>query len=73
MLSAAGATLADVVELTSFHIDLRGEMRDFARVKDEYFPADYPAWTAVGVTQLAMEPFRIEIRAAAVAGSGRAS
>jgi len=73
VLSAAGATLADVVELTTFHIDLRGEMRDFARVKDAYFPADYPAWTAVGVTQLALEPLRIEIRAVAVAGSGRAS
>jgi enamine deaminase RidA (YjgF/YER057c/UK114 family) len=70
VLEAAGASLADVVELTTFHLDLRGEMRDFARVKDAYFPADYPAWTAVGVTQLALEPLRIEIRAVAVVGAG---
>jgi enamine deaminase RidA (YjgF/YER057c/UK114 family) len=69
VLAAAGATLADVVELTTFHIDLRGEVGAFSRVKDEYFPADYPAWTAVGVTQLALEPLRVEIRAVAVAGS----
>jgi enamine deaminase RidA (YjgF/YER057c/UK114 family) len=58
-----------VVELATFHIDLRGEMGEFAKVKDEYFPSNYPAWTAVGVTQLAMEALRIEIRAVAVAGS----
>jgi enamine deaminase RidA (YjgF/YER057c/UK114 family) len=68
-LAAAGATLADVVELTTFHTDLRGGMRDFSRVKDEYFPRDYPAWTAVGVTQLALEALCVEIRAVAVAGS----
>jgi enamine deaminase RidA (YjgF/YER057c/UK114 family) len=53
-LAQTGASLEDVVELTTFHIDLRGEMEQFASVKDEYFPRDYPAWTAVGVTQLAL-------------------
>jgi enamine deaminase RidA (YjgF/YER057c/UK114 family) len=72
VLATAGASLADVVELTSFHIDLRGEMAAFSRVKDEYFAADFPAWTAVGVTQLALEPLRVEIRAVAVVGSGTA-
>ena len=70
-LAAAGATLRDVVELTTFHIDLRGEMDDFVKVKDEYLPRDYPAWTAVGVTQLALPELRIEIRAVAVAGSSK--
>ena len=70
-LAAAGASLDDVVELMTFHIDLRGEMEAFAKVKDEYFPRDYPAWTAVGVTQLALPELRVEIRAVAIAGSGR--
>ena len=69
-LAAAGASLDDVAELMTFHIDLRGEMEAFAKVKDEYFPRDYPAWTAVGVTQLALPELRIEIRAVAIAGSG---
>jgi len=68
-LAAAGATLGDVVELTTFHIDLRGELEEFAKVKDEYLPRDYPAWTAVGVTQLALPELRVEVRAVAVAGS----
>ena len=70
VLEAAGARLADVVELTTFHTDLRGEMRAFAKVKDSFFTEKYPSWTAVGVTQLAMPELLIEIRAVAVAGSG---
>jgi enamine deaminase RidA (YjgF/YER057c/UK114 family) len=71
ILAEAGASLDDVVELTTFHTDLRGEMEEFAKVKDQYFPRDYPAWTAVGVTQLALPDLRVEIRAVAIAGSGR--
>jgi enamine deaminase RidA (YjgF/YER057c/UK114 family) len=70
-LSAAGATLEDVVELTTFHVDLRGEMDEFVKVKDEYLPRNYPAWTAVGVTQLALAELRVEIQAVAVAGSSK--
>jgi len=65
-LAAAGATLEEVVELTTFHIDLRGEMEQVAKVKDEYVPRNYPAWTAVGVTQLALPELRVEIRAVAI-------
>jgi len=67
-LAAAGASLSDVVELTTFHIDLGGELEEFMKVKDEYIPRNYPAWTAVGVPQLTWG-LRVEIRAVAVAGS----
>ena len=72
VLEAAGASLADVVELMTFHTDLRGEFESFAAVKDEYFPNRYPSWTGVGVTQLALPELRIEIRVVAVAGSSKA-
>jgi enamine deaminase RidA (YjgF/YER057c/UK114 family) len=72
VLEAAGATLADIVELTTFHTDLRGDIHTFARVKDEYIPDRYPSWTAVGVTQLALPELCVEIRAVAVAGCGEA-
>ncbi len=70
VLDAAGASLADVVELMTFHTDLRGELEAFSAVKDAYFPDRYPSWTAVGVTQLGLPELCIEIRAVAVAGSG---
>lgn len=72
VLEAAGATLSDVVELVTFHTDLRGDMAEFRQVKDAYFPDRYPSWTAVGTTQLAMPEFLVEVRAVAVAGSGQA-
>lgn len=71
ILEEAGASLADVVELMTFHLDLQGEVHAFGQVKDQYFPDRYPAWSAVGVTQLALPALRVEIRAVAVIGSGR--
>lgn len=71
VLEAAGAGLADIVELTTFHIDLRGDVAAFGQVKDEFLLEPYPSWTAVGVTQLALPELLLEIRAVAVAGCGR--
>lgn len=70
VLAAAGASLADVVELTTYHTSLRDELAAFTQVKDEYLPERYPSWTAVGVTELALPGLCIEIQAVAVAGSG---
>ncbi|SPS00693.1 RidA family protein [Cupriavidus taiwanensis] len=70
VLASAGASLADVVELTTYHTSLRSELADFTRVKDEYIPNRYPSWTAVGVTELALPGLCIEIQAVAVAGCG---
>ena len=71
VLEEAGATLADVVEIMTFHIDMRGpDIREFVKVKDEFLPDRYPSWTGVGVTQLAHPDFLVEVRAVAVAGCG---
>ena len=72
VLEEAGAGLGDVVELVTFHTDLRGDMAAFREVKDQYFPDRYPSWTAVGTTQLALPELLVEVRAVAVAGCGRA-
>lgn len=71
-LEAAGATMADVVEIMTFHTDLIAEQHMFNSVKDEYFPDRYPSWTGVGVSQLALPELRVEIRAVAVIGCGAA-
>lgn len=73
ILAAAGATMADVVELTTFHTDLHSDMEAFMATKDAFFPDRYPAWTAIGVSQLAIPGLLVEVRATAVAGSGAAS
>ena len=61
-LAAADLTFDDVVEMTTYHVDLRRHLPVFMRVKDEYVTAPYPAWTAIGVSQLITESTIIEIR-----------
>ena len=70
VLATAGASLADVVELTTYHTRFRSELAEFTKVKDEYIPNRYPSWTAVGVTELALPGLCIEIQAVAIVGSG---
>lgn len=70
VLETAGGGLCDVVELTTFHTSLRADMEVFAQVKDRYFKERYPAWTAVGITELALPELKLEVRAVAVIGSG---
>ncbi len=68
VLAAGGATLADVVELTTFHVGLNANMRAFMAAKDRAINEPYPAWTAIGCTELAMPGGIVEIRATAVVG-----
>src|SRR5262249_30935927 len=72
VLEAAGASMADLVEMTVFHTDLGNEVETFLRVKDEFIAAPYPAVTGIGVAHLALPELVLEIRAIAVAGSGQA-
>lgn len=77
-LELAGASLADVVELTSFHAtptDAKSFQEEFARfapIHHEFFTSHYPAWSAVGTSALLAPGAVVELRAVAVIGSGRA-
>lgn len=64
-LEAAGVTLADVVEMTSYHVGLQEHMRLFMKVKDRYIAETYPAWTAIGVSELAVPGALVEVRVVA--------
>ena len=66
VLLEAGGDLSSVVELTSYHIGMREHLRDFIAVKDELIKEPYPAWTAIGCTELAMPGAVVEIRAQAI-------
>lgn len=65
VLSTAGATLEDVIEITTFHTDI-SDIEKVMEVKSQYFKEDFPAWTAIGVSALAMEDLMLEIKAIAV-------
>ena len=65
VLSEAGASLADIVDLTSYHVDIARHMPVFMAVKDRYLKAPYPAWTAIGVAELIVPGGLVELRAVA--------
>ncbi|MDH6195758.1 enamine deaminase RidA (YjgF/YER057c/UK114 family) [Mycobacterium frederiksbergense] len=62
LLAEAGLTFANVTDMTSYHVGLRQHVQMFGEVKDEFVAAPYPAWTAVGVTELAMPGALVEIQ-----------
>ena len=66
VLAAAGSSLDDLVELVSYHTDM-ADLPGVMEVKGEYIPGDFPAWTAVGVSALALPGQLIEVKAVAVA------
>lgn len=66
LLKEAGGSLDDIVEFTSYHIDADGQLEAFARIKDEYIKEPYPAWTLIGVKNLALPELILEIKVTAV-------
>jgi len=61
-LSAAGCTLSDLVDVTSFHTDPEKQFETVLAIKQKMFPsAPYPNWTAVGVTWLSGFDFEIKV------------
>ena len=62
VLTTAGVSFADVIEMTTFHVDLRKNLSTFMKVKDRYMQAPYPAWTAIGITELAFPGGLVEIK-----------
>jgi enamine deaminase RidA (YjgF/YER057c/UK114 family) len=65
ILEAAGGTLADVVEITTYFTSM-ADLPVFANVKERFFTTTpYPAWTAIGVNELALPGLRVEIKATA--------
>ncbi|SAL05704.1 endoribonuclease L-PSP [Caballeronia arationis] len=67
VLEAAGAMLSDVVDVTTFHTDMR-DLPLFMEVRDRYLRTDpLPAWTAIGAHMLGgAAGYIVEIKAVAV-------
>ena len=69
-LVEAGLSFSDVIDMTTYHVGLRSHLKKFMKIKDEFIIEPYPAWTAVGVTELAIEGALIEIRVIAKTKNG---
>ncbi|MEM8960616.1 MAG: Rid family hydrolase [Acidobacteriota bacterium] len=77
LLESAGATIDDVVELTTFHTTptdseaFRTEFDQYMPIHRKYFGEHRPAWSAVGTSALLSREAPVEMRVIAVAGSGK--
>jgi enamine deaminase RidA (YjgF/YER057c/UK114 family) len=61
-LSAAGCTMDDIVDVTTFHTDPENQFGTIMAVKQEIFSKPpYPNWTALGVNWLAGFDFEIKV------------
>jgi len=65
VLTAASATFEDVVEMVTYHTDMR-DLQLFMKVKDRYFTKTYPTWTGIGTPALAMPGLLVEIKCTAI-------
>ncbi len=62
VLEAAGCTLNDVIDVTTFHTDPEAQIEAVMAVRERAIGAPpYPNWTAVGVTWLAGFNFEIKV------------
>jgi enamine deaminase RidA (YjgF/YER057c/UK114 family) len=64
-LAASGSSWDDVVDITSFHTDLPGQIDAFSAVKDRYVKAPCPAWTAIDIDRLYVAESIVEVKVVA--------
>ncbi len=73
LLADGGACLEDVVKITVYLRDIEGDLAAVREVRDEYWPSDPPAATAVEVSRLMTDDVRVEIEAVAMLPEERQS
>ena len=44
--------MESIVEMTTYHVGLREHLDDFMTVKDRHIHRPYPAWSAIGISEL---------------------
>jgi enamine deaminase RidA (YjgF/YER057c/UK114 family) len=66
LLDAAGCTFEDVVEMTTYHVQMSVHMSVFREVKNRVFPRGKCAWSAIGVSELAHPGLLAEIKCVAI-------
>ena len=61
-LIEAGVDFPNIVEMTTYHVGLQNHLEQFIAVKGEFILEPFPAWSAIGVSELVSKGAIIEIR-----------
>lgn len=70
ILERAGSSWDDVLDITTYHVDIDASMPALAAVKNRYVKAPFPAWTAIDVDRLYTPDGVVEIKITARVGGG---
>ena len=65
VLSQNGCSPADIVDLTTFHVDYPAHMEVFMAQKARFLAGAKPCWTAVGIAKLGYPASLVEVKAIA--------
>ena len=65
ILKRSGSSWDSVLEMTTYHTDVTGQIDAFAEVKSRYVRAPFPAWTAIDVDRLLPDNGLVEIKVVA--------
>ena len=65
VLKEAGLDFDSILEYTSYHVNMHDHLGAFMKVRDEFISEPWPAWTAIGCTELAVPGARVEIKVVA--------
>jgi len=68
VLTAAGATFDDVIEMETWFVESMSDLALFMQVKDRYFTKTYPTWTGFAVKGCSMPGLLVEIKCKAILG-----
>lgn len=71
ILRLQGLTMADLVEVVSYHVNLKETVGEFLTVKARYTERPFPTWSIIGVEALALPELKIEIRSVAFFPKGK--
>lgn len=62
VLKRAGSSWDDVVDITTYHVDIDASLPALSAVKNRYIKAPFPAWTAIDVDRLFAPQGEVEIK-----------
>jgi len=65
VLIEAGCSFDDIVDVTTYHVDMPKHFAVFREVKSRLLPGGMVPWTAIGVSALADPAFLLEVKATA--------
>ena len=65
LLRIAGLDFGDLVDVTSYHVDIEKTLAEFLPVKQRFIRGPFPAWSIIGVAGLSRPELKVEISAVA--------